>query len=46
MPSKLDGITNIEAFKELHGRVGAKRPEEYVTDKLQPKAGLIGCRMK
>jgi hypothetical protein len=42
VPSELDGIATVEAFKELDEKVGAMRPkEENVIDKMQPEAGFL-----
>ena len=42
MPSELDRIAAVEAFKELGEGVGTTRPmEENVIDKMQPEAGYL-----
>jgi hypothetical protein len=47
VPSELDGIAAVEAFKELGAVVGTMRPkEENIIDNVQLKAGFLDCRVK
>ena len=47
VPGELDGIADVEAFKELGEGVGTIWPEEEnVVDKTQPEAGFLDSGVK
>jgi hypothetical protein len=47
VPGELDGISTVEAFKELGEGFGTMRPEEEnIIDKTQPEAGFLDSGVK